>query len=53
MWYFYYDQNTGEFTFRSNKPYADTQDPYIQQPRTFNYGNYRVDLDTLEPVEKT
>ena len=53
MYYFYYDSTTGEFTFRSSKPYAHTSDPYITQPKGFNMANHRVDLSTLEPVEKT
>lgn len=53
MWYYYYNATTGEFTMRTKKPYAFTDDPCIQQPKSFNYGDYRVDLTTLEPVAKT
>lgn len=53
MYYFYYDQNTGEFTFRSSKAYEFTSDPYILQPQGFNMANHRVDLSTLQPIEKT
>lgn len=53
MWYYYYNASTGEFTMRSKKPYAFTDDPYIQQPKTFNSHTHRVDLDTGLPVEKT
>jgi len=52
MWYYYYNSTTGEFTMRTKKPYTFTTDPYIEREKAFNYGDYRVDLSTQEPVKK-
>ena len=37
----------------SNKPYAFTDDPHIREHKKFNMHLHTVDLETLQPVEKT
>lgn len=53
MWYYYYNATSGEFTMGSNKPYAFTDDPHIREHKKFNMHLHTVDLETLQPVEKT
>lgn len=53
MYYFYYNKDTGEFEMRTKKPYAFTDSPCIQKPKDFKYGDYRVNLVTLEVEPKT
>lgn len=52
-YYFYYDQTTGEFQMRTNKPYKFTDLPYINKPKRWDWQNYRVNTTTGEPEPKT
>lgn len=50
--YYYYDENTGEFALKTNKKYEFTDMPYILKPADWRWDQYRIDLNTREPVEK-
>jgi hypothetical protein len=50
--YYYYDENTGEFALKTNKKYEFTDMPYILKPADWRWDQYRIDLNTGEPVEK-